>query len=67
MYFIIISIAGFLWLYINREQYAYITQYLAVLGISFILCFLMHAVFSPCIKEKIEIDYTIKKSMKGTK
>lgn len=52
MYFIIISIAGFLWLYINREQYAYITQYLAVLGISFILLLLMHAVSHLVLKKK---------------
>lgn len=52
IYFIIISIAGFLWLYINREQYAYITQYLAVLGISFILLLLMHAVSHLVLKKK---------------
>ena len=53
IYFIIISIAGFLWLYINREQYAYIiAQYLAVLGISFILLLLMHAVSHLVLKKK---------------
>lgn len=53
MYFIIISIAGFLWLYIDREQYAYIiAQYLAVLGISFILLLLMHAVSHLVLKKK---------------
>ena len=53
MYFIIISIAGFLWLYIDRERYAYIiAQYLAVLGISFILLLLMHAVSHLVLKKK---------------
>ncbi|MFR6099346.1 MAG: FtsX-like permease family protein, partial [Longibaculum sp.] len=53
IYFIIISIGGFLWLYIDRERYAYIiAQYLAVLGISFILLLLMHAVSHLVLKKK---------------
>ncbi len=53
IYFIIITIGGLLWLYIDRERYTFIaSQCLAVLGISFILLLLIHAVSHLVLKRK---------------
>ena len=53
IYFISIMIGGLLWIYIDIERYDFVvSQYMAVLGICFVLLFIMQTISYVTFKRK---------------